>query len=163
MPRTASTSVTSAGSTSARRPSWPTSAATFSSASALRLLSATSAPARASATAIAAPIPREAPVTRAVFPVRSKLMAETLATGLPAGSRAVRRSRARQQAACQCRRSAASGSAAGQATTCGVAGRISWSQPGHRYGLVLAEPVSRRTTQSSPCHSSTDSTPTCPA
>ena len=37
-------------------------------------------------------------------------------------------------------------SPAGQATTCGVARRISWSQPGHRYALVLDEPVMRRTT-----------------
>ena len=56
-----------------------------------------------------------------------------------------RRSRARQQAVCQCRRSPASGSATGQATTCGVTGRITWSQPGHRYGFVLVLPVIRRT------------------
>ena len=42
---------------------------------------------------------------------------------------------------------------AGQATTCGVAGRICWSQPGQRYGFVDADPVTRRTTQSSPAHS----------
>jgi hypothetical protein len=56
-----------------------------------------------------------------------------------------RRSRARQQAVCQCRRSPASASASGQATTCGVTGRMSWSQPGHRYGFVLERPVIRRT------------------
>ena len=44
-----------------------------------------------------------------------------------------RRSRAAQQAVCQCRRcSTPLASSAGQATTCGVAGRISWSQPGQR-------------------------------
>jgi hypothetical protein len=46
---------------------------------------------------------------------------------------------------------------AGQVTTCGVAGRISWSQPGHRYALLVAEPVSDRTTQSPSDASSTGS------
>jgi hypothetical protein len=34
---------------------------------------------------------------------------------------------------------------AGHATTCGVAGRISWSQPGQRYVLVAEDPVNLRT------------------
>lgn len=38
----------------------------------------------------------------------------------------------------------------GQATTWGVAGRISCVQPGQRYGFVAADPVTRRTTYSSP-------------
>src|SRR5579872_108743 len=37
---------------------------------------------------------------------------------------------------------------AGQATMWGVPGVISWSQPGHRYGLVLLAPATGRTTQS---------------
>jgi len=52
-------------------------------------------------------------------------------------------SRFSQQAECQCRRSSRPSS--GQATTCGVAGRISWSQPGQRYALVELDPVILRT------------------
>src|SRR6185312_5710058 len=63
----ACSSVTSPGSTTAA----PTSSAVFRSCSAPRLLTATFAPARTNAAAIAAPMPREAPVTRAVFQVRS--------------------------------------------------------------------------------------------
>src|SRR6266487_4571686 len=79
MPRTAACtmasiaarSVTSAGTTTARLPRCSTSAATFSSASAFRLFSATSAPCSARASAIACPMPRDAPVTSALRPVRS--------------------------------------------------------------------------------------------
>ena len=70
-----------------------------------------------------------------------------VARGYP---RARRRSRAAQHGECQWRRSPsrALSSSAGQATTCGVAGRISWSQPGQRYVFVDDDPVMRRTTQS---------------
>src|SRR5215475_15172862 len=57
--------------TMALRPAAVTSSAVSASPSALRATRATSAPACASATAIARPIPREAPVTKAVLPVRS--------------------------------------------------------------------------------------------
>ena len=40
--------------------------------------------------------------------------------------------RAAQHALCQCRRSSAETSSAGQQTRCGTPGRISWSQPGQR-------------------------------
>ncbi len=65
------------------------------------------------------------------------------------GPRGPRRSRAAQHGVCQCRRcSRPLGSSEGQATTCGVAGGISWSQPGHRYGFVEPDPVIRRTIHS---------------
>src|SRR6266545_4523764 len=70
----------------------------------------------------------------------------------------VRRSRARQQPLCQCRRSVTSPSV-GQTTTCATPTPISWSQPGQRYGLVVAEPGTPRTTQSPSRQESTASTP----
>src|SRR5215470_5069440 len=57
--------------TMALRPAAVTSSAVSASPSAVRAMRATSAPACASATAIARPIPRDAPVTKAVLPVRS--------------------------------------------------------------------------------------------
>ncbi len=65
-------SVTSAGMTNAFRPSAVICAAVSASPSSLRATSARSAPAPASATAITWPIPRDAPVTKAFLPVRSK-------------------------------------------------------------------------------------------
>ena len=51
-----------------------------------------------------------------------------------------------QHGVCQWRRSSAPWAvSAGHATTCGVAGRISWSQPGQRYVLVAEDPVNLRT------------------
>ncbi|CAA9498871.1 MAG: hypothetical protein AVDCRST_MAG91-938 [uncultured Sphingomonadaceae bacterium] len=62
----------SARTTSARRPKARISSATaFAAASELEWLITTSAPASASARAVAAPIPREPPVTSATLPVRS--------------------------------------------------------------------------------------------
>jgi hypothetical protein len=69
---TDSCSVTSAGMTKAFRPSTLICAAVSASPSSLRATSARSAPAPASATAITWPIPRDAPVTKAFLPVRSK-------------------------------------------------------------------------------------------
>jgi hypothetical protein len=37
---------------------------------------------------------------------------------------------------------------AGQATTCGTPGLISWSQPGQRYVFELPAPLTERTIQS---------------
>jgi hypothetical protein len=68
-PATASRSVRSAGTTSARRPAAATSWATLASWSSARAEISTSAPASASATAMAAPIPPPAPVTTATWPV----------------------------------------------------------------------------------------------
>src|ERR1022692_467310 len=64
--------------TIALRPSAVTSSAVWASPSAVRATSATSAPAWASATAMARPIPRDAPVTKAVLPVRSKRLMSVL-------------------------------------------------------------------------------------
>ena len=69
---TDSCSVTSAGMMTAFRPSAPICSAVSASPSSLRATRARSAPAPASATAITCPIPREAPVTKAFLPVRSK-------------------------------------------------------------------------------------------
>ena len=68
--------VTSAGMTCASRPVLPTPAAVAVSPSSLRATSATSAPASASATAMAWPMPREAPVMNAFFPVRSNRLTD---------------------------------------------------------------------------------------
>jgi len=76
-----------------------------------------------------------------------------------------RRSRCCQHAVCQCLRSstptppAIRAPSAGQATTCGVPGTISWSQPGQRYALDDPAPGIRRTTQSPSGHDSTRSGP----
>src|SRR5579863_647357 len=72
---TASSLVTSAGMTKAFLPCSPIRRAVPARPSSLRATRARSAPAAAIATAIARPIPREAPVTKAVFPVRSKGLA----------------------------------------------------------------------------------------
>ena len=62
---------------------------------------------------------------------------------------------------CQCLRSstprppAIRAPSAGQATTCGVPGTISWSHPGQRYAFVDPAPGIRRTTQSPSGHDST--------
>jgi len=76
MPATASStcasSVTSKGRTWAAMPSAPSSSFTFSRASACRLFSTIRAPALPSPRASTLPSPREEPVTRAVFPVKSK-------------------------------------------------------------------------------------------
>jgi hypothetical protein len=69
---TASRSLRSAGTTTARRPAASTSAATASSWAWVRDESTTSAPAWASAMAEAAPIPRPAPVTMATLSSRRK-------------------------------------------------------------------------------------------
>ena len=68
---TSSWRVTSSGKTKALRPRSVTSRAVSASPSWLRAAMATSAPAAASATAMIRPIPRDAPVTNAFFPVRS--------------------------------------------------------------------------------------------
>jgi hypothetical protein len=68
---TSSWRVTSSGKTKALRPSSVTWRAVSASPSWLRAARATSAPAAASATAMTRPIPRDAPVTNAFFPVRS--------------------------------------------------------------------------------------------
>src|SRR5271166_5802258 len=76
-----------------------------------------------------------------------------------------RRSRRCQQAVCQCLRSStprppvSRAPSAGQATTCGVPGTISWSHPGQRYAFVDPAPGIRRTTQSPSGHDSTRSGP----
>ena len=76
-----------------------------------------------------------------------------------------RRSRFAQQVVCQCLRSstprppAIRAPSAGQATTCGVPGTISWSHPGQRYALADPAPGIRRTTQSPSGHDSTRSGP----
>jgi putative FmdB family regulatory protein len=77
--------------------------------------------------------------------------------GLSATQR--RRERAPQQGVCQCRRAPrppkAPSCSSGQATTCGVPGRICWRHPGHRYALVVASPLTARTRQApSACSSS---------
>lgn len=81
-------------------------------------------------------------------------------SGQPVPHRRPRRSRARQQEVCQCRRSSSPDptnetGVTGHATTCGVAGGISWSQPGQRYDFTLVAPVIFRTTHSPSGHSST--------
>ena len=63
-----------------------------------------------------------------------------------------------QHTVCQCRLEP-SPSSFGHATTCGVAGRISWSQPGQRYAFVATAPGIGRTTQSPSGHSSIRSGP----
>src|SRR5580658_4771380 len=75
--------------------------------------------------------------------------------------RGPRRSRFCQHARCQCLRSSMPTliPSAGQATTCGVPGTISWSQPGQRYALVLPAPGCSRTTQSPSGQDSTRSGP----
>ena len=80
----ASCRVTSAGMTKASRPAAAACCAVAASPSSLRATSATSAPACANATAIACPMPRDAPVTNAFFPVRSKGV--TLAPPIPPGA-----------------------------------------------------------------------------
>ena len=67
-----SSSRTSSASAIARRPSASISAQVSRTCAASRLVTTTSAPARASACANVRPSPRLAPVTIAVFPVRSK-------------------------------------------------------------------------------------------
>ena len=71
-PATACWLVTSAGITNALRPRAVMSDAVSASPSSLRATSATSAPAAASPIAIDWPIPRDAPVTNAFLPDRSK-------------------------------------------------------------------------------------------
>ncbi len=78
-PSTSSSLVTSAGMTTALRPTASMSEAVSARPSALRATSATSAPASANATAMAWPMPREAPVTNAFLPVSSnRLMGSPL-------------------------------------------------------------------------------------
>ncbi len=78
---TASWLVTSAGITKALRPSASIASAVSASPSSLRATSATSAPASARATAMTRPIPRDAPVTNAFLPVRSKRL--TVSPSIP--------------------------------------------------------------------------------
>ena len=61
---------------------------------------------------------------------------------LPSSSAGLRRSRFVQHGWCQCLRSSGPTliPSAGQATTCGVPGVISWSHPGHRYALAVPAP-----------------------
>ena len=70
-PLTSSSLVTSAGMTTALRPTASMSDAVSARPSALRATIATSAPASANATAMTWPMPREAPVTNAFLPVSS--------------------------------------------------------------------------------------------
>jgi RecB family endonuclease NucS len=76
-----------------------------------------------------------------------------------------RRRRLAQHAVCQCLRSstptppAIRAPSAGQATTCGVPGTISWSHPGQRYAFADPAPGIRRTIQSPSGHDSTRSGP----
>src|SRR5439155_2114687 len=67
---TAASSVTSVGSTSARRPSFSIAPESFSSGATSRAASARCAPSRARATQISAPMPLAAPVTMATRPSR---------------------------------------------------------------------------------------------
>src|SRR5215211_6680094 len=69
--RTASSSVTSAGTASARPPALRSSTAVFSSLSSVRAVIATAAPAFANAVAMAAPMPWLPPVTKATRFVKS--------------------------------------------------------------------------------------------
>src|SRR6516165_212463 len=122
------------------------------------------------------PIPRVPPVTTATWPVRSNRYTSPPSRWCPWGhckrrgaplrlTPGARRSRRSQQALCQCLRSSRArlpgirAPSAGQATTCGVPGTISWSQPGQRYALAEAAPGVRRTTQSPSGHDSTRSGP----
>src|ERR1700733_3409756 len=82
---TSSCLVTSSGSTNALRPSAVICAAVWFRPSSLRAARATSAPAWASATAITCPIPREAPVTNAVRPVKSNTGLHFHSSSLPLG------------------------------------------------------------------------------
>ncbi len=83
-PATASVSLRSAGTTSARRPAARIFSATLSSWCSVRLEITTSAPASANATAVAAPIPLPAPVTTATWSVianRSRIVISPPAPG----------------------------------------------------------------------------------
>src|ERR1700733_5700196 len=86
-PLTSSPLVTSAGRTTALRPTASMSDAVSARPSALRATIATSAPASANATAMTWPMPREAPVTKAFLPVSSnRLMGSPSARSVAARS-----------------------------------------------------------------------------
>ncbi len=86
-PATASWLVTSAGITKALRPTAVMADAVSARPSSLRATSATSAPASASATAMTRPIPRDAPVTNALLPVRSNRLTVSPSTRWAAARR----------------------------------------------------------------------------
>src|SRR5216110_185666 len=80
---TCSALVTSQGTPRLRTPRPRTSAATASRSDGVRATTATSAPARASARATHRPMPRLAPVTRAVLPARLACSPAPIGTSLP--------------------------------------------------------------------------------
>ena len=93
-----SRSLTSPGSTRARRPRARTASATASRSASVRAVSATSAPTSAMATAVAAPMPCPAPVISATWPSRRNAASVALGSGISRPRsrwRAGRRPRAR--------------------------------------------------------------------
>ena len=91
----AAASVTSVGTTSARRPTAATAAATSRRSDSVRAASTTSAPASARPTAIPRPMPSPAPVTMATFPVTVKRSRITPGATLSARCAARREQRGR--------------------------------------------------------------------